>query len=162
MNPGIMKPTYLTFIMSIVLVQATAQDKLEFSGTQFWAMTVPDASATSKWYEEIFSLKLMKEISFERGKVRIIGNENLVLEILEISGSKSLTDCFLTADDNHLLKGIFKTGFYVKDIAQAERFFKSKGITIKHEVFEDADMNAKSFVLVDLNGTMIQVLQKGK
>jgi hypothetical protein len=136
-----------------------AQPKSNFTGKAFWAFHVPNTTETSKWYEDVFQLKLMKEIKFDGGHIRIIGNDELTIEILSMKDSKSLADCALTQEDAHKLRGFFKVGFYVKDIQEAERYFKSKGVKIEHETFDDEETRSRSFILADLNQNSIQVLQ---
>ena len=106
-------------------------------GKTFFALNVSNADSTSRWYEGVFGLKLLKEIKTADGSayVRIEGNEFLMVEILQSRDSRTLNDCNLRQEQSHLMRGFFKTGFFVSDIHRAEEYFKTKGIAIRHPVF---------------------------
>jgi catechol-2,3-dioxygenase len=130
-------------------------------GNSFIAMNVSDADSAAKWYEEMFGLKLLKEIKTSDGSahIRIEGNSSFMVEIIQVKDSKTLTDCQLQKDQSHLLRGFFKTGVFVSDIQKAEDYFKSKGVAIRHSIFSDKETATMSFILEDPNGNMIQFIQ---
>jgi predicted enzyme related to lactoylglutathione lyase len=135
---------------------------LKLTGTQFFALSVSNTDSASAWYESMFGLKLLKEIkpADMPMHIRIIGNENLLVEIGMMQGSKSLADCGLNPDDAHKMNGFFKVGFFVADIKQAENYFKGKKVVIRHGPFDDADTATTAFIIEDPFGNMIQVLQR--
>ena len=94
------------------------------------------------------------------GHVRIIGNENLMIEIAQYKGSKSLADCNIDRTQAYRMKGIFKIGLYVDDLEKTERFLRQKGVFIKHAIFEDTDTNTKSFIITDTKLNLIQIIQQ--
>jgi hypothetical protein len=65
--------------------QAVAKQPFRFTGKQFFAITVSNADSASRWYEQLFDLKLMKEIKLDKEgvHVRIVGNEQLTLEFVQ-------------------------------------------------------------------------------
>ena len=131
-------------------------------GKSFIALNAPDADSTARWYEEMFGLKLLKEIKTADGSahIRIEGNEFLMVEIIQVKGSKAITDCQLKQDESHLLNGIFKAGVFVRDAKKAEDYFKSKGVAIRHSIFSDKETATTSFILGDPNGNMLQFIQE--
>ena len=58
------------------------------------------------------------------------------------------------------LQGFFKTGVFVSDIHKAEEYFKTKGIAIRHPVFQDKETATSSFILEDPNGNLLQFMQQ--
>ena len=130
-------------------------------GKNFIAMTVSDNDSTSLWYENVFGVRLLKEIKPADGLVhiRIEGNEFLMVEILEMKESRNIVDCNLKQEQAHLLQGFFKAGLFVRDAAKAEQYFKSKGIAIRHPLFHDKETATSSFILEDPNGNMLQFIE---
>jgi catechol 2,3-dioxygenase-like lactoylglutathione lyase family enzyme len=131
-------------------------------GKTFFALNVSNADSTSRWYEEVFGLKLLKEIKTvdSSAHIRIEGNEFLMVEILQLLDSRSLNDCNLRQEQSHRMRGFFKTGVFVSDIRKAEEYFKTKGIAIRHPVFQDKETSTSSFILEDPNGNLLQFLQQ--
>ncbi|HMG93797.1 MAG TPA: VOC family protein [Chryseolinea sp.] len=130
-------------------------------GKNFLAMTVSDADSTSQWYQNMFGVKLLKEIKPADGSVhiRIEGNEFLMVEILEMKESRNIVDCNLKQEQAHLLQGFFKAGLFVRDAEKVEQYFKSKGIAIPHPLFHDKETATSSFILEDPNGNMLQFIE---
>lgn len=156
-----MRPLIL-FIFLIAVLSINAQDKISFAGKQFIALSVSNTDSTSKWYEDLFALKLLKEIRTPDSRIhtRIIGNEQLVVEIIQTRNSKSLEQLKLNKDQPFTVQGPFKYGFYVRDLSQAQAYLREKKVIIKHEIFEDQDTHSKSLIFQDINGNLVQVLQE--
>jgi hypothetical protein len=153
----------LTFLFFLFfLFTAGAQNRITFVGKQFIALSVSDTDSTSKWYEDVFALKLLKEVKTPDNRIhtRIIGNEQLVVEIIQIRNSKSLEELKLNKDQPFAVQGPFKYGFYVRDLSQAQAYLREKKVVIKHEIFEDQDTHSKSLIIQDSNGNLVQVLQE--
>ena len=153
-----------TFFFLLLLITSKAQDGLPYAGKHFFAISVENTEATSKWYEDVFQMKLLKEIKTpdNRIHVRIVGNDFLQIEILQTKNSKSVTDFNIKAGQQFTMRGFFKTGFYVTDISKAESYFRAKKVTINHGIFEDKNTQSKSLIIEDNNGLLIQVSQEVK
>lgn len=153
-------------ILTIVLFASSsshvdAQKILVTTGHQFFALTVSNVDSASAWYERVFSLHLVKEVKVKENNlhVRILANENLTLELLQLDGTRSLKDCGISTDEGHLRRGFVKVGFYVPDITVAEKFFSERNVKIKYKTFDDKEMKVRSFIAQDLYGNLIQVMQ---
>lgn len=151
-----------TVIFLAVLMTGKPENEIGLSGNQFFALSVSNADSVSAWYENVFQLKLLKEIRPADGSVhvRIIGNENLILEIIQHKGSKSLTDCDIDRTQAYRMNGIFKIGLYVNDVQKAQNYLQQKKVAIKNSIFEDADTRTKSFVITDAKLNLIQIIQQ--
>lgn len=147
-------------IVSLLFANSSlAQNLMEYTGKQFFAITVPNTDSTSEWYEEIFQMKLLKEFrSVEKNiHVRIIGNNHLRVEIVQ--NENSLSGCSVQKDDKIRVRSCFKAGLYVNNMASAEAYLRERNVIIKHGPFEDKEIHARSFIIEDPNGFMIQVLE---
>ena len=160
-----MTPVFRPILVTLFVLVATdlysQASRLDIIGKSFMAVNVSNADSLAKWYEDLFGLKLLKEIKTADGSahVRIEGNESLMVEILQLKDSRTIADCRLRKDEAHLLRGYFKVGVWVRDIQKAVDYFKSKGITIQHDVFSDKDTAIRSFILEDPSGNALQFLQ---
>src|SRR5688572_29678243 len=120
---------FYVLMLLLFQVESIAQE-LGLTGKQFFALSVSSTDSVSAWYEDIFDLKLLKEIKSPDGTVdiRIIGNENLMIEILSHKNSKSMSDCGAEIDQPFRMKGIFKIGIYVKDVDSAQAYLQHKNV----------------------------------
>jgi len=130
-------------------------------GRNLIALSVSSADSTARWYEDMFGLKLLKEIKPADGSahIRIEGSEFLLVEIIQMKESKAISECQLQKDQSHLLRGFFKDGLFVRDVQKAVDYFKAKGVAIKHGIFRDKETATMSFLLEDPNGNLLQFIQ---
>jgi hypothetical protein len=150
----------LIFIFSANCIKA--QEEIKYSGKQFFAVSARNTDSTSAWYERVFRVKLLKEIKPGNGiHVRILGNEHVMIEIAQPIRSGTIE--YPGAEkDRFTIPGYFKIGFYVADIVLAEKYFRGKNVNILHGPFDDKETNSRSFIMEDINGDMIQVLEEKK
>ena len=134
----------------------------ELIGKSFIALNASNADSTARWYEEMFGVKLLKEIKVADGSghIRIEGNQFLMVEIIQAKGSRTFSDCQLQKGQSHLLRGYFKAGIFVTNIEKAEKYFQSKGASIPHRMFSDKETAMKSFIVEDPNGNLLQFIQE--
>jgi hypothetical protein len=152
----------LTIAFFAALLTGKSENEIGLAGNQFFALSVSNADSVSNWYENVFQLKLLKEVHVPGGSghVRIIGNKNLILEIVQHKDSKSLADCNIDPAQAYRMKGIFKIGLYVDDLENAQRYLRQKGVFIKHTIFEDTDSHTKSLIITDAKLNLIQIIQQ--
>jgi hypothetical protein len=154
------------YVFTIAFFAALLADKSEnemgLTGNQFFALSVSNADSVSNWYENVFQLKLLKEVRMPDGSghVRIIGNAHLLVEIVQHKGSKSLADCDIDPAQAYRMKGVFKIGLYVDDVEVAKNYLSQKKVFIKHSIFEDVDTRTKSFIITDNKLNLIQLIQQ--
>ncbi|GHN02154.1 hypothetical protein WSM22_36430 [Cytophagales bacterium WSM2-2] len=155
-----MKKIYIAVLILFVSHFASAQG-LTITGKQFFALTVSNVDSTSRWYEQTFSMKLVKEVKLKDNNlyVRILTNDFLLVELLQMDGTKSLRDCSIPKGDGHLMRGLVKIGFYVPDLIVAEKYFRSMKVKFRYDPFDDKEMKVRAFLLEDPNGNLIQVMQ---
>lgn len=157
----VIQPILATLFVLVAADLYSQNNHLEIIGKNFMAVNVSNADSLAKWYEDLFGLKLLKEIKTADGSahIRIEGNESLMVEILQVKDSKTMADCQLRKDEFHLLRGYFKVGVWVRDIQKAADYFKSRGVIIQHDIFSDKDTAMRSFILEDPSGNSLQFLQ---
>lgn len=148
-------------IFTIIFIDVKSQTEIGLTGKQFLALSTSSADSVSAWYEEIFQLKLLKEFRAPDGSgyVRIIGNEHLIIEILQHKNSKSLQDCAVSSEQPYLMRGFFKVACYVKDVTLADKYLRSKHVVIRNPIFVDNETRSKSLIITDCMQKLIQVIE---
>ncbi len=128
-------------------------------GKSFFALTVKNADSVAIWYSSTFNLKSQKEINdTERGVVvKIIGNESMVIEILQMKDSKPAKD--LGLNSTFQMHGFVKVGFFVKDLEAAQKHFNQKNIKIKYGPFDDKSTKTKNLIISDIEGNLLQFFE---
>lgn len=152
---------YRTILFCLLFSSCAVAQVPEFQieGKIFAAISVSNVESTSKWYEEVFSLKLLKEIKSEDGKVhiRVIGNDSLLFELLQNSDSKSLRS--IGIDSPSKVHGYFKIGIQVKGIDELENYLRRLNIDVKYK-FDDKEVGIRCLIISDNNGQMIQFFER--
>lgn len=124
---------------------------------QFFALSVPDAAASARWYQEMFGLTLLREIKPPDGSVHIfiLVSDALHVEILQNKEAKPAGQApFLT-------HGFFKTGFHVADLEATVAALKAKGVSFAYDITDDPT-GARFAILSDNSGNRIQLFQAQK
>lgn len=156
----VIKTTIISiFIFSVSFAQMKG---IEYSGRQFWAVSVPNVDSAAAWYKNVFDLKEASSVSLQDSTflAKILKGSKIILEIVQVANSNTLADLSLKPGEGHKMQGLFKTGFYVKNIEQAKKYFLGKKVTIVYDIFVDKGLGAKSFVIQDPYGNLIQVFQE--
>lgn len=136
--------------------------QLPIIGKSFFALTVKNADTVANWYAAAFQLRTLKEINdTSRGAVvRIIGNDNMVIEILQLKDSKPATDLGLTS--TFQVHGFVKAGFFVKSLDQVVKYLNQKNIKIKYGPFNDEASKTKNLIISDCEGNLVQFFEDMK
>jgi len=125
----------ITGLLFLILISGASQNlfaQLPIIGKSFFAVTVKNADSVANWYVAAFQLKSLKEINDTAMGVvvRIIGNDNMVIEILQMKDSKTSKDWGLKS--NFQVHGFVKVGFFVRSLDEVEKSFSKKNIRILH------------------------------
>ncbi len=153
----------MKFLLTIALLCCAttmmAQQTLKYTGKHFFAVYVNNVDSASAWYQRVFDMKVVKvvELPDENVHVRILSNDFLAAEIMEIKNKKSGN-----VDTENFRLVYFKIGFFVKDIAAAEQYFISRKVKIKYRPFTDEATKSTSFIIEGYNGALIHILEENK
>lgn len=136
--------------------------QLPIIGKSFFALTVKNADTVANWYAAAFQLRTLKEINdtSKGAVVRIIGNDNMVIEILQLKDSKPATDLGLTS--TFQVHGFVKAGFFVKSLDQVVKYLNQKNIKIKYGPFNDEASKTKNLIISDCEGNLVQFFEDMK
>src|SRR5688572_5557163 len=142
----------ITGLLFLILISGASQNlfaQLPIIGKSFFAVTVKNADSVANWYVAAFQLKSLKEINDTAMGVvvRIIGNDNMVIEILQMKDSKTSKDWGLKS--NFQVHGFVKVGFFVRSLDEVEKSFSKKNIRILHGPFNDEPTRTKNLIISD-------------
>jgi len=147
-----------TFLFVISANQKLA-GQLPFIGKSFFALTVKNADSVANWYTSTFNLKSIKEINDTSAGVvvKIIGNENMVIEILQMKDAKTAKDWGLTS--NFQMHGFVKLGFFVSSLETVQQHLAKQNIKIKYGPFNDQGTKTKNLIITDNENNLIQFFE---
>jgi catechol-2,3-dioxygenase len=130
--------------------------QLPIIGKSFFALTVKNADSVANWYSATFQLRSLKEINDTAmgAVVRIIGNDNIVIEILQLKDAKPAKDFGLAS--TFQMHGFVKVGFFVKSLDEVVSYFNQKNIKIKYGPFNDEASKTKNLIISDFEGNLVQ------
>lgn len=133
--------------------------QLPVIGKSFFALTVKNADSVANWYSSTFQLRSLKEINDTAmgAVVRIIGNDNMVIEILQLKDSKPAND--LGLGSTFQMHGFVKVGFFVRSLDETVNYFNQKRIKIKYGPFNDEASKTKNLIITDCEGNLVQFFE---
>lgn len=125
----------------------------------FLAISVPNLEASLKWYTETFDLAPVRLPGTPKAKVALLKGQGLLVEVVEDTEALDLAALLPGVQERHLVHGLFKVGFFVRDLDATVSRLKRKGVRFKGSVFTDNVANAKSILVLDNNDNMIQLFE---
>ncbi len=151
-------PAIVLLCIGLLITQASSA-QIAINGKSFFALTVKNADVAANWYTSTFNLKSIKEINDTAMGVvvKIIGNDNMVIEILQMKDSKTAKD--LGLESTFQMHGFVKVGFFVKNLEEAQKHFAQKNIPIKYGPFNDESTKTKNLIISDCEGNLLQFFE---
>ena len=133
--------------------------QLPIIGKSFFAITVKNADSTAGWYAATFRLKTLNTIndSASGAIIRILGNDNMVVEILQLKDTRAVSAVGLNSVFQ--LHALVKVGFFVRNLEEVQKYFDQIGIKIKYGPFNDEASKTKNLIINDCEGNLIQFFE---
>lgn len=124
----------------------------------FFALSVPDAHASAKWYGRAFGLKVASmPPGTDKIAVIILEGEGLVVELIQSADAKPRGDI-----DPAKVQGLFKVGFIVDDLEVVLARLKAEGIAPAYGPYPAKDGQRANLIVRDNAGNLIQVFGKAR
>lgn len=123
-------------------------------GETFFAVRVQDADEAATWYGAHLGLHELRRLREPEGRfdIRILSRAGLTVELIEQLGT--------VEPQAERRAGLFKAGFYVSDIDAAWAHLRTGGVATDPVIVIDETLQARTFILRDLDGNRIQVFQR--
>ena len=133
---------------------ATAPE-IHLQSPQFFALSVADAAAEARWYQEVLGLKVQRDFRPPGTAIHVVllKSDALMIELLQHPEAKPLTQ----APDRFLVHGIFKVGFSVPDLDATVQALKAKGVVFIYEITKDPATGLRFAICKDREGNEIQI-----
>ena len=127
----------------------------------FFALSVKDLEASSKWYSEKLGLKVTTKLP-KQGKtsVAILEGGSLIVELIQNDDALALNVVAPSVTDNILVHGIFKAGVIVDDLDKLVAVFKQRGVEIAFGPFPSRPDQRSNVIIRDNSGNLIQFFGK--
>ena len=119
----------------------------------FFALSVADLAASTKWYAEKFGLAIKTQMPKQNGvAVAILEGGGLTVELIQRDN-----DVPQQTPDANRVHGIFKVGFVVENLTATLTSLRSRGVVVAYGPYP-ASSNASANVIVKDNaGNLIQL-----
>ncbi|MBI3792308.1 MAG: VOC family protein [Gemmatimonadetes bacterium] len=142
---------------------ATTTPVLAANGA-FFALTVPDAEASARWYMQTFGLAVTKRVprtDASRVQVVILEGGGLIVELLQHDDAVPLASVVPGARTSiTAVQGIAKVGVVVTDFDGTVAALRARGVTFAYGPFPRRGREAANVILRDNAGTLIQLFER--
>jgi catechol 2,3-dioxygenase-like lactoylglutathione lyase family enzyme len=152
---------YIT-LPPIVHGQSQITDTSSFTTTgAFFALSVVDLEASTKWYSEKLGLKvIMKVPKQNKSTVCVLEGGGLIVELIKNDDARPLRVIAPAINDNLFVHGIFKVGAIVGDLDKMLSMFKKLGVEIVFGPFPSLPDQRSNVIIKDNSGNLIQFFGK--
>lgn len=143
-----------------LLVAAVAQPEpaplVEARGA-FFALSVPNAEASAKWYSEKLGLKVVFSPPRSDGvRVMALAGGGMMVELIERADSAPLSKIAPQSADETKVHGVFKAGVIVDNWDRLIASLKERGVPIAIGPFPATAQQRANLIIRDKDGNYIQ------
>jgi len=123
----------------------------------FFALSVADLNASSKWYADKLGLKVvMQPPKSDKAAVVILEGGGLIVELIQHDDAKAAQAANASAPANILVHGIAKAGVIVDDFDKTMDLFKARQVPIAYGPFPARPGQRANVIIRDNSGNLIQ------
>jgi catechol 2,3-dioxygenase-like lactoylglutathione lyase family enzyme len=141
-------PTPTTPAPSSSLISATGS---------FFALSVADVNASSKWYQDELGLKVvLQPPKTNQSTVIVLEGGGLIVELIQNEGAVSLTQAAPQIKDKMLVYGIVKAGVVVNDFDKTVAALRAHNVTIAFGPYPASATQRANVIILDNERNLIQ------
>ena len=127
----------------------------------FFALSVADIEASTKWYTEKLGLKItMQQPAQNKVAVAILEGGGLIVELIQNEEAQPLSSAAPAIKNSILVHGFFKAGVIVDDLDKVITHFKEKNVNIAYGPFPSGANQRANVIIRDNGGNLIQFFGK--
>lgn len=124
----------------------------------FFAISVADLEASSRWYVEKLGLEVVLDVPMNDGAaVKVLEGGGLIVELVRHDDAVP-ADC--SAIDPALCHGMFKAGVLVKDLDKTLEKLAARGVPVAFGPFPAQPNQRANAIIRDNAGNLIQLFEK--
>jgi catechol 2,3-dioxygenase-like lactoylglutathione lyase family enzyme len=128
----------------------------------FFALSVADVDAASRWYQDKLGFHVVShgEAPDKVAKFAILEGDGTIVEMIQHRDARPLAVAAPSVKAAHQLHGIFKAGVVVENLDGVYRRIKERGVPIAYDLMPAKDVPLRSFSIRDGEGNLIQFFGK--
>ncbi len=124
----------------------------------FFALSVPDLDASSRWYSDKLGLKVVMRVPrTDQAAVTVLEGGGLIVELIQHDGALSLSRAAPAAKDRLMIHGLFKAGVIVDQFDQALELLRARGVELALGPFPARPGQRANVIIKDNAGNLIQI-----
>ena len=128
----------------------------------FFALSVADLSASTRWYAEKLGLTVvMHPPKQDKSEVAVLEGGGLIVELLQRDDAMPLAKAAPSITGNYQVHGIFKAGVVVDDFDRTVATLESRGVEIAFGPYPASATQRANVIVRDNAGNLIQVFGPG-
>jgi catechol 2,3-dioxygenase-like lactoylglutathione lyase family enzyme len=129
----------------------------------FFALSVADLGASTRWYVEKFGLTIvMHPPKQDRSEVTVLEGGGLIVELLQRDDAVPLAEAAPAVSANYGVHGVFKVGVIVDDFDKTLAALKSRGVAIAFGPYAASATQRANVIVRDNAGNLIQFFGPGQ
>jgi len=124
----------------------------------FFALSVADLDASTRWYTEKFGMTVvMHPPKQDKASVTVLEGGGLTVELLQRDDAMPLTKAAPSIPENQQIHGFFKAGVIVEDFDKTVATLRARGVTIAFGPFPASETQRANVIVRDSAGNLIQI-----
>ena len=143
-----------SFVLVVALAALGPQSVPGPAQGAFFALSVADVEAASRWYSEKLDFRVLSsgEAPNKIARFAILEGDGTLIELIQhrdAAPRPAAADAFKT-------HGIFKIGFVVADLDGVYRQLKARSVAVAYDLMPAKDVPLRSFSVRDVEGNLVQ------
>ena len=127
----------------------------------FFALSVSDLEASTKWYSEKLGLSVVFQIPKQnKAAVRVLLGGGLAVELIQNDDAVPLRTAAPQVTSNILVHGIFKVGLFVEDFDRTLAILRERNVEIAFGPFPKRPHQPANVGIRDNAGNLIHIFGK--
>jgi len=123
----------------------------------FFALSVPDIEASTRWYSEKFGLSVVMRVPKTNGAaVTALEGGGLIVELMQRDDAMPLRAAAPSIGQNYRIHGFVKAGLIVDDFDKTVRDLRARGVEIAIGPFAATAEQRANVIVRDNAGNLIQ------
>jgi catechol 2,3-dioxygenase-like lactoylglutathione lyase family enzyme len=125
------------------------------------ALSTPNVSSISRWYQEKLGFRPVKEGELKNGlRFALLRFDDHIVELIQNPKARPLSQAVPGINDPFEIHGIFKLGFTVRHLDAVSADLQQRGTKLDFGITQLNDLGLRAFGVRDLDGNLIQFFGK--
>jgi catechol 2,3-dioxygenase-like lactoylglutathione lyase family enzyme len=127
-------------------------------GRTFFALSVADLEATSRWYREKLGMRVLMRLPKRGGTEGVIlDGAGLVVELIQRDSSRAVRAIAPAVRHDVEVQGLYKVGFFVEEFDRVVATLRARGVEFAFGPFPARAEQPANLGVRDREGNLIQI-----